>query len=188
MKLSTFLMVVLLGILPSRSVRAEMPLLPRTGQTTSYGARDDGALQRGVVWPTPRFTDNGNGTVTDNLTGLVWLRDANCFKGLVWSAALVAANSLSSGSCALTDGSQAGDWRMPNRKELKSLIDRQQGDISSWLTAKGFLNVQAGNYWSSSTYATNSDMDWLVRFSDGFISLGSKTGNVRNRQARRILS
>ncbi|MGC9023085.1 MAG: hypothetical protein ACP5J5_08205, partial [Dissulfurimicrobium sp.] len=51
--------------------------LPRTGQTQSYGARDDGALQMGATLPTPRFTDNGNGTVTDNLTGLIWLKNAN---------------------------------------------------------------------------------------------------------------
>ena len=54
-------------------------MLPKTGQTTSYAAGDDGALQKGVAWPNPRFTDNGNGTVTDNLTGLIWLKNANCF-------------------------------------------------------------------------------------------------------------
>ena len=48
-------------------------MLPKTGQTTSYAAGDDGALQKGVASPNPRFTDNGNGTVTDNLTGLIWL-------------------------------------------------------------------------------------------------------------------
>jgi len=51
---------------------------PKTGVTTSYAAGDDGALKKGVAWPNPRFTDNSNGTVTDNLTGLVWLKNANC--------------------------------------------------------------------------------------------------------------
>jgi hypothetical protein len=32
----------------------------------------------GVAWPNPRFTDNSDGTVTDNLTGLIWLKNANC--------------------------------------------------------------------------------------------------------------
>ncbi len=49
--------------------------LPRTGQTTSYATGDDGDLQVGVDWPLPRFTDNNNGTVTDNLTGLIWLKN-----------------------------------------------------------------------------------------------------------------
>ena len=52
--------------------------VPKTGQTTFYATGDDGDLEKGVPWPSPRFTDNGNGTVTDNLTGLTWLEDANC--------------------------------------------------------------------------------------------------------------
>ena len=53
--------------------------VPKTGQTTAYAAGDDGTLQKGVASPTPRFTDHGNGTVTDNLTGLIWTKDANAF-------------------------------------------------------------------------------------------------------------
>ena len=56
-----------------------MLLCHKTGQTVSYALGDDGDLQKGVMWPVPRFTDNGSGTVTDNLTGLIWLKDANCF-------------------------------------------------------------------------------------------------------------
>lgn len=52
--------------------------VPKTGLTTSYAPGDDGALQKGVAWPNPRFTDNNNGTITDNLTGLIWLKNANC--------------------------------------------------------------------------------------------------------------
>ena len=49
----------------------------KTGQTTSCAAGDDGALKKGVAWPSPRFTDNADGTVSDNLTGLIWLKQAN---------------------------------------------------------------------------------------------------------------
>jgi hypothetical protein len=52
--------------------------VPQTGQTASYAAGDDGDIQAGVPWPVPRFTDNGNGTVRDNLTGLIWLKNASC--------------------------------------------------------------------------------------------------------------
>ena len=45
--------------------------LPQTGQTVSDIVGDDGDLQIGVAWPTPRFVDNGDGTLTDNLTGLM---------------------------------------------------------------------------------------------------------------------
>jgi hypothetical protein len=47
--------------------------VPKTWQTTSYGTGDDGDLRKGVAWPDPRWTDNGDGTVTDHLTGLIWL-------------------------------------------------------------------------------------------------------------------
>lgn len=68
-----------------------------------------------------RFTDNGNGTVTDSITGLIWLKNANCFNLQVWNAALSLANGLANGTCSLTDGSTAGQWRLPNRSELQSL-------------------------------------------------------------------
>ena len=96
----------------------------KTGQTgcwdasgtseTCAGTGQDGELQKGVSWPDPRFTDNGDGTVTDNLTGLIWLKNANCFGQRTWANALSDCNNLASGSCGLTDGSSAGDWSLPN--------------------------------------------------------------------------
>ena len=76
-----------------------------------------------MAWPSPRFTDNGNGTVTDNLTGLIWLKNASCYGQMPWTNALNVANALASGSCGLTDGSIAGAWRLPNVREMQSLID-----------------------------------------------------------------
>jgi photosystem II stability/assembly factor-like uncharacterized protein len=134
--------------------------LPKTGQTLCFdtngiqidcsGTGQDGELQQGVPWPDPRFTDNLDGTITDNLTGLVWLKDANCFGGLNWATAVATASSLASGSCALTDGSKAGDWRLPNINEMESLINIGQtyGNYSPWLLSAGFINV-GRNYWSS---------------------------------------
>ena len=49
--------------------------IPKTGQTLIYASGDDGNIQAGIEWPAPRFTDNGDGTVTDSLTGLMWLKD-----------------------------------------------------------------------------------------------------------------
>ncbi len=74
-----------------------MPRFPRPVRPLSYDTRDDGALQKGVAWPTPRFTDNGNGTVTDKLTGLIWMKNANAFGTKTWAEALNAANGLESG-------------------------------------------------------------------------------------------
>ena len=47
-----------------------------TGQSFSYASGDDGAQRKGVAWPASRFTDNTDGTVTDHLTGLIWLQNA----------------------------------------------------------------------------------------------------------------
>jgi hypothetical protein len=146
--------------------------VPRTGQTTSYGPDDDGALQKGVVWPNPRFTDNANGTVTDNLTGLIWLKNANCFGGKDWEQALITANGLASGSCGLSDNSTAGRWRLPNVKELQSLIDfayyhpalSNAAGTGKWVEGDPFINVLSTDFhWSSSSYAYNtSDRAWYV--------------------------
>ena len=129
--------------------------LPQTGQTDSGRPGDDGALQKGVPWPEPRFTDNGDGTVTDNLTRLIWLKNANCFVGgLNWYDALISSNDLETGSCGLTDNSSKGDWRLPNRNELLSLVYTQTLGIKI-PEGHPFLNVLEGHYWTSSTSWSN---------------------------------
>ncbi|GFO60582.1 hypothetical protein GMST_29070 [Geomonas silvestris] len=154
--------------------------LPKTGQNLCYnaagsvipcpGTGQDGELQAGTPWPTPRFTDNLNGTVTDNLTGLVWLKDANCVElqpaaGITWSAALGAANTLRSGRCGLSDASAAGEWRLPNVNELESLIDLSQY-YHPLPPGNPFLNVQWG-YWTSTTLAAfPGNAEW-VAFDNG---------------------
>lgn len=154
--------------------------LPQTGQTTTYAAGDDGALKIGKPWPAPRFTDNGNGSVTDNLTGLIWLKNAGCFdtvggipKGttalnstLTWLNALTWSNNLAAGPCGLTDGSSAGAWRLPNITELESLMDAQLSH-PSLPAGHPFTGVQSLPYWSSTTYknATN-DNAWFIDLND----------------------
>jgi hypothetical protein len=152
-------------------------VVPKTGQTTSYVAGDDGALQKGVASPPPRFTDNSNGTVTDNLTGLIWLKDANCFNTANWTTALSNANSLASGTCSLTDGSTAGQWRLPNRKELDSLIDLS--NVSPALsTGHLFTGVQSNYYWSASSDAGVAADAWVVDLIAGYVNAYGKTGTT----------
>jgi hypothetical protein len=171
-RISVCLLVVVALLLPLH-VHAGTVQLPATGQGTSYAAGDDGALQKGVALPSPRFTDNGNGAVTDNLTGLVWLKNANCFGTLVWATAITSASSLASGACGLTDGSTAGQWRLPSRKELQSLVDRSK--VNPALSAgHPFSAVQADVYWSSSTYAGNTTGAWYVSMYDGVVYGGNK--------------
>ncbi len=143
--------------------------VPKTGKTTYYAEGDDGDLQKGVAWPDPRFTDNGDGTVTDNLTGLIWLQNANCFGERVWSTALTDCNTLQSGECGLTDGSIVGDWRLPNRKELLSLIDL--GNFAPALPiGHPFNDPQSTYYWSSTLRADDSPIAWRVSMLYGFVT------------------
>ncbi len=170
-------MLILLTVIAlSMSSFAGTAQLPATGQTSSYGTNDDGALQKGVAWPSPRFTDNTNGTVTDNLTGLIWLKNSNCFEGR-WASALKDIGNLKNGQCGLADGSTAGQWRLPNLNELKSLVNAGQSSTAEWLNTQGFSRVQSSYYWSSTTYAPNTGEAWYVSMSDGHQYEGNKTLN-----------
>src|SRR5882724_6155830 len=92
---------------------AQRARVPQTGQTTLYAEGDDGDIQAGVEWPNPRFKDMRDGTVKDNLTGLLWLQNVDCGgNNKPWLDALTFANTLASGLCGLRDGSVAGDWRL----------------------------------------------------------------------------
>jgi hypothetical protein len=129
-----------------------------------------------MTWPNPRFTDNLDGTVTDNQTRLIWLKSANCFGyNEFWDDALTLCNSLASGGCGgLSDGSVAGDWRMPNIKELLSLIDWSQYN-HALPSGHPFSGVQVNYYWTSTTRAANTGQAWLVYMHDGNVVSFSKS-------------
>ena len=157
----------------------------KTGQTTSYVTGDDGHLKKGVAWPNPRFTDKGNGTVRANLTGLIWLKNANCFGQGSWTNAISLCNRLSNGSCGLADGSSEGEWHLPNRKELLSLIDlgRRAPAVSntsgtgSWSEGDPFTGVQSAYYWSSTYYWDDINYAWCVSMEDAVVNPGAKSDN-----------
>ena len=158
----------------------------KTGQTISQTTGDDGNLQMGVAWPDPRFADNEDGTVTDNLTGLIWLMNANCAGTKIWTDALDFCNGLCdgctdcggvNGDCNLTDDSVAGDWRLPNVKELQSLIHYgvyglalpNTAGTGKWSEDDPFTGVESHYYWSSTTSACNADHAWYVFLSYGYV-------------------
>ncbi len=162
----------------------------KTGQTTIYDDGDDGEYQKGceptvtppVLWadfggydrttllfgcPDPGFTINGDGTVTDELTSLVWLQNANCFGFANWGNALDYANTLASGACGLSDGSIGGSWRVPNINELRSLLDRNRPTISFLPAGHPFTGAAPTYYWSSTTYVSQNNIAWNVFLAGG---------------------
>lgn len=168
--------------------------LPRTGQSRCYdvagveincaGTGQDGEIQAGVAWPEPRFTDNGDGTLTDNLTGLIWLKNANCYGRVTWDDALSNADSLADGVCGLSDSSLFGDWRLPNVIELESLVHfdyhRQLADPNiyttnaRWLNSQGFTTTQNSGYWTSTTAPNHADRAYYVYMDFGYTHFDEK--------------
>jgi Protein of unknown function (DUF1566) len=149
--------------------------------SSAAGTGQDGDIQAGVPFPTPRFSDKGDGTVKDNLTNLIWLKNVNysgTFLPVPWFQALMTANTLAAGFCGLTDRSVAGDWRLPNVKELQSLIDF--GHFVPALPAgRPFSGVQSAFYWSSTTVAGGPDGAWVVSLGDGATLAVAKDGGGR---------
>lgn len=69
-----------------------------------------------------RFVDCGNGTVTDTVSGMIWLKNAGCYPATTFTDANNAATALHTGQCGLTDGSTAGDWRLPSVSEWTTIV------------------------------------------------------------------
>ena len=129
----------------------------------------------GYVAPAPVYADQGNGTVKDNATGLVWQKcssgqtnDASCSGTATtanWTGALSYCNSLS----------LAGrSWRLPNTNELKSIVDRSKASGAA-IDLTSFPATVSDKYWSASTYVSTKANGWFVDFSGGIVNNISKT-------------
>ncbi len=169
------IILLVLGLLPAVALAGTINL-PQTGQTTSYATGDDGYYQAGVAWPNPRFTVNADQTVTDNLTGLAWAKDAgtptvgSCTGGIkTWQAAL---NYV---ACLNTQNYLGySDWRLPNVNELESLSNAQVSNLVTWLNGQGFSNVPNSFYWSSTTFSISTGSAWEIYIFYGDVTPAGK--------------
>jgi len=153
--------------------------LPDTGQTKCYDVvgneiscpaagqplHGQDAQYQG---PAPSYTDNGDGTVTDNNTGLVWMKNTADINNdgqitsddrLTWQEAI--------DYCA----GSGGGLRLPSSTELESLVDygRYNPAINPVFTC------ESNDYWSATTNAYYTDFAWVVYFYYGDDANANKT-------------
>ncbi len=140
--------------------------LPKTGQTTIYGNFDDGKYRKG--WDIgDRFvpkTIGGDAVVFDRATGLMWPQDgskagANHGGRLNWANALIYCNGLNFAGFT--------DWRLPNIKELQSILNYGATDPCVYGAWSNFNYVDHTNCWSSTTVFVNTTRAWVIHFDAG---------------------
>jgi hypothetical protein len=119
------------------------------------------------------YTDNGDGTVTDNVTGLTW-QQAVPVTRYIWADAVAYCPTL-----ALAGHS---DWRLPSIIELSSIVDLgQSGPI---INPTYFPSIPSDFFWSASPLAGSSSSAWAVLFGDGFTDYGDVSGTLYVRCVR----
>ena len=185
----TFVWPVRAGVTDGNPDPAYSVNLRRTGQGLSYGPGDDGDIQAGVAWPDPRFTvtycdasgpcanpaedcdlDPTNDVVTDNLTGLTWIRLLDNTQR-TWEESLAYATGLN--RCGYSN------WRLPNINELASMIHNGEPDIAVWLNTSPpdyFIGLESWSYWSSTTDRAARGAAMVVDLWYGSITNRSKGG------------
>ena len=135
--------------------------------------------------PNSQLIDNGNGTVTDLKTGLMWKQ---CLEGVSGSSCETGSLNIFRWHEALLQpglinnvGGFAGytDWRLPNIRELYSIVEEQCYDPA--INLNRFPNTLSSYVWSGSPYALNSDYAWYVYFYKGssYASARNDTHTIR---------
>lgn len=149
------------------------------------------------------YVDCGNGTVTDNRTGLVWLKNANCFgapdreTALELVAGLADLEGDDDDDCGLSDGSSPGEWRLPTKSEWQAMtadavalgciagstggpsitIDDGTGCWIDVSELSSFVGVEF-YYWSSTKNVTFWSDAWSVNLNYGSVFQGLETGTL----------
>ena len=162
--------------------------------TSCTGTGQDGETQRGLA---RAYTDNGDGTITDDRTGLMWeklssfdLSVNDSEDAYTWHDAF----SVKIG--ALNGSAFAGhtDWRLPNQFELYSLLDLGKSTPAvaaafDTVCTPGCSNTTCSCtlsdfYWSSTTYEDGTAIAWYVDFANGYVGGEGKASSLRVRAVR----
>jgi hypothetical protein len=176
----------------------------KTGQTTPYGTGSDGDLQRGVAHS---YTDNGDGTITDNTTGLMWEKKdqsggihdySNIYYWGQFGQYTMNGTMVTTFLSALNGSAFAGhsDWRIPNRFELESLLNLGASPGSPTIDPVFNTGCVAGctvttcsctrpeDHWSSTTNQLGLAYATAVNFYNAGVINDPKDGNNSVRAVR----
>ncbi len=159
-------------------MRSRLKALIQTGQTTCHDAKgrmidcagsgQDADFRSGLSWPTPRF-ETLDDVVLDRLTRLVWTKNANMAEfPLAWKEALDHIATMNR-----DDVFGFSDWRLPNRRELRSLMSHQSRK-PALPERHPFFNVFSGWYWTSTTAAINTAYAWYIHMEGARMFYGLK--------------
>jgi len=116
--------------------------------------------------------DGGSGVVTDSVTGVLVWQDNETVKK-TWVEAISYCESLTLGGNS--------DWRLPNKKELLSIVDYSTFDPA---ISSVFQNTISYRYWSSTTNASRINHAWRIYFGDGNTDKNSKSNRYYVRCVR----
>jgi len=160
-----------------------------------------GNLEGGCSLSTVSYTDNGDGTVTDNVTGLMWeklsddssIHDWNNLAYIWADASAVKVATLNTMNAGVGFANHT-DWRVPNIKELQTLVNF---GTSAPATHSAFNSAcvpgctvttcsctRSSIYWSSSTYQPAPSYAWRTDFNDGLTDSYDTTGGGYVRAVR----
>lgn len=148
---------------------------------SAHAACSAGVTPGALIETTPSadFVPFGAGTVAHLKTGLVWKR---CAEGQTWNgsacdgtATLQSWSSALQASVAASDDG-ATDWRVPNRKELESIIEFCGFEPA--INQTEFPKTPSERFWTSTTFVDEPNRAWDVYFSDGYSGASNKTTNL----------
>jgi hypothetical protein len=145
--------------------------LPDTGQTQSY--TDTFGEDSDYTINSPSYTDNGDGTVTDNVTTLMWQQEDDDTTR-TWDEACSYCDDLTLAGYS--------DWRFPSKKELMSIVD--YGTYNPSIDTTYFSGTDALFYWSSTTTPGPPSYAWAVEFYWGLVDNRYKSSSYYVRCVR----
>ena len=194
---ATFVLLAALSpVAPATDGTIAAQTLPGTGPTAQVQVAET-ELDPPCFDNLSRYIDCRNGTVTDSVTGLVWLRDARCLGAVDWATGSTRVARLADGECGLSDGSRSGQWRLPTVNEWRATIEpavamgcslegvgtppaltNTAGTECLSVGPTAFLGVASDGYWSMTSNPQHPNNAWvtsLVGTIHGFVFSGVKS-------------